>query len=244
MSVAPKMNKAERLAVAGAVAPTLRAQSERTRQRVVKVYDQATGEVVRHATLADVQRGILETAKIELAVGEGARPTHVPCEFCGRMVAAGKRSTPKSCRGGCDRQQTCVGWGDTEGRCNSVPGRSAFTPQAVRSRHGQEWMCQKCAMRRLHSDPEWRAKVAHSLHERSQDPEHRAKHAEAMRKLATDPVYRAKRLEAGRKRSQDPEWRAKVAEGIRRADQSPERRKTRSAGARKREAAKRARRSA
>lgn len=142
--------KAERLAVAAAVAPVLRSQSERSARRVVKVYDQKTGDVVRHATLADVQRSLLETAKIELSVTEGARPTHVACEFCGRIIPVGKGSVPKSCRGGCDRQQTCAGWGPSEGRCMEVPGPLAFKPAHVRMRNGGPWRCKACghAMRR------------------------------------------------------------------------------------------------
>lgn len=145
-----RMNKAQRLALAAEVAPSLRAQSERASRRVVKVYDQATGAVVRHATLADVQRGILETAKIELECGEGKKPTHVPCELCGKPIRAGKRVSRKTCRGGCDRQQTCAG---AKGqRCDAYPPEHAWSRCAVARRNGAPWRCARCT--RLHKQRE------------------------------------------------------------------------------------------
>lgn len=136
MSAAEKMTKAERLSVAGAVAPTLRSQSERTRTRVVKVYDQATGEVVRHATLADVQRGILETAKIELDVADGKKKTKDVCRSCGGLMFMPKRGKPRLRCDAC-KFPPCRG-------CGVRPKQRS---RGARAEHGY---CRACACSRGH----------------------------------------------------------------------------------------------
>lgn len=82
-------SKAERLAVAGQIAPSLRAAPDRR----VALTD-AEGSVTGYTTLKEVQRQLLERAKIELEV-EGRRPEHVLCKACGTFFR------PKKQRGGC-----------------------------------------------------------------------------------------------------------------------------------------------
>src|SRR5690348_3965150 len=111
--VPEKWNKAERLAVAGALAPNLRANSDRLSRRVVHTWNQQTGEVTRHLTGVEAVEGILRTAEIEFDVRDGARPKNVVCEFCGRVVRVAKSRSivPLACLpedGGCHRQQTCA----------------------------------------------------------------------------------------------------------------------------------------
>ena len=90
---ASNFNKAERLVIAGAVAPVLRDGSARNKTRVVKTY---SGRVV---TLADVQAGLLAKTKIELEVDDGVRPKSIVCA-CGAVVKVRPDGgpVPKSCR--------------------------------------------------------------------------------------------------------------------------------------------------
>ncbi len=83
-------NKAERLAVAGAIAPSLREGSERARRRRVAVVN-ADGEIVRYTTLAEVQRALLERQQIEIETGEGVRPKEIMCGRCGRTEKVSAR---------------------------------------------------------------------------------------------------------------------------------------------------------
>lgn len=110
-------NKAERLALAAAVAPSMRRTAEAARARVVARVD-ADGNVVGHSTLADVQRSLLERAKIEVAVDDGVRPEFVPCETCGGLIRAGKLARlPRFCAP-CARGR-CVGCGAVRGKRKS-----------------------------------------------------------------------------------------------------------------------------
>lgn len=77
------MNKAQRLAVAGVVAPHLREQSDKAAKRRVARVDK-DGNVVGYTTLAEVQRALLERQKIELEVIDGVRPKEIVCAQCGR----------------------------------------------------------------------------------------------------------------------------------------------------------------
>jgi len=71
-------NRAERLALAGAVAPTLRAAQER---RIARV--DADGNVVGYTTHKRLAESLLARQQIEIAVVEGVRPKTVMCEVCG-----------------------------------------------------------------------------------------------------------------------------------------------------------------
>lgn len=93
-----KLNKAERLAIAGKVAPTLRAASERTRTRRVTIVDK-DGKVTGYTTLAEVQKKQLERAKIEVEMAGGKRPAAIVCRECGTMAMVAKRGYRRSqCR--------------------------------------------------------------------------------------------------------------------------------------------------
>lgn len=86
-------SKAERLAIAAAVAPELRRQhAEGRRLRPVKLVDE-DGNVVRVATLAEVQDGIMKRAGVEFEVAEGARPKRVACRACRSFFDASQRKT-------------------------------------------------------------------------------------------------------------------------------------------------------
>lgn len=77
-------NKAERLAVAAAVAPVLR--SSDAKKRRVTLYNQETGSITGYTTLDKAQEGILATAKIELAVQDDVRPKKNFCALCGKVM--------------------------------------------------------------------------------------------------------------------------------------------------------------
>lgn len=108
-----KMNKAERLAVAGAVAPYVREAAERTSQRRVALYNQHSPgqETTRYASLLDVQKGVLERAKIEIEVQPDVkRPKRTICTKCGKLAKPAYKvgRVPKlcdACRG--DSCQDC-----------------------------------------------------------------------------------------------------------------------------------------
>lgn len=85
-------NKAERLQVAAAIAPTFRENNARLSTRRVAVTNE-TGEVVGYTTLAEVLKKTLERAKIELDVVDRL-PEKLICEGCGSVY-----STPTSGRG-------------------------------------------------------------------------------------------------------------------------------------------------
>lgn len=69
--------------LAGAVAPTLRANAEWARLRIVKVYGK---DGIRIMPLSEVQKGILARMKIELDTEVGIRPDKVLCKFCGKIL--------------------------------------------------------------------------------------------------------------------------------------------------------------
>lgn len=80
-----EMCKAERLAVAAAVAPSLRAAPEEVRTRRVAIVDK-DGNVVGYRALVDVQKEILKARAIELEVQPDTRPKTVVCVGCGKVV--------------------------------------------------------------------------------------------------------------------------------------------------------------
>lgn len=241
-------NKVERLALAAAVAPVLRRQTESAKARRVKVYSQETGEVVTEATLAEVQAGILATARIELDTAEGVKDTHRECALCGVPFSlCGKNGMTKAC----DRcrlgQTVCAGDG-----CDAAPPKREMAPSKIARRRGALWKCKACrfkdpefrarraeASRRITQDPEYRAKMSEAARRRYEDPsfrakqkdaamlsatnqEYRARLSESIRRKFEDPEYRATVAENNRLRAQEPEWRTKNAEMLRRMSQDPE----------------------
>lgn len=97
MSTEPHMSKAERLAIAGAIAPRMRETEELARTRRVRLYNQQTGEETGSATLADARAGILKRAGIELETRPGVRPSQVLCLSCRNLFKTRPGPTPKYC---------------------------------------------------------------------------------------------------------------------------------------------------
>lgn len=128
------LNKAQRLTLAAAVAPALRMQSDKARQRRVAVTDK-DGKVVRYISWADYQALVLKRAGIELDVAEGVRPRSVLCRDCGALVRVepGKR-VPMRCRA-C-RSANCSDCG------GDLP---AWAVANVRRRGGAPARCSECA---------------------------------------------------------------------------------------------------
>lgn len=97
-----EMNKAQRLVLAGAVAPSLRGASEKTKNRRVGRVD-AEGRVVGYTTLGEVQKALLLERQIELEPADGVRPKEVVCTNCGRTILIHTSGTiPRVCPRGCD----------------------------------------------------------------------------------------------------------------------------------------------
>lgn len=90
------MNKAERLALAGAVAPYFREQATAAAERRVARVDK-DGKVVGYTTLAKVQQALLEKHKIEIAVQPDVRPKEIVCEKCGNPRKVTGTRIPKLC---------------------------------------------------------------------------------------------------------------------------------------------------
>lgn len=78
-------NKAQKLVVAGAIAPTMRKASTRR----VKVIDRETGEVKREAVLAEVLEGLAKAHGLEM---------DVVCPAATRRGRKGRRGSVKSAR--------------------------------------------------------------------------------------------------------------------------------------------------
>ena len=82
------MSKAERLMVAGSVAPSLRSTVDKNQFRRVTVVDRNDpSKIVGYTTLSKVQEAALETAKIEIAVDDGVRPKKIICRQCGKLAS-------------------------------------------------------------------------------------------------------------------------------------------------------------
>lgn len=88
-----RMNKAQRLAIAGTVAPFVRESAEVASVRRVARVD-ANGIVVGYTTLAEVQKSLLRRHEIEIATQPGVRPKQTICVGCGvptRLARVGSR---------------------------------------------------------------------------------------------------------------------------------------------------------
>lgn len=136
MSDDGEWSKAERLAVACAVAPTLRSQSDKTKSRRVARVD-ADGKVVGYTTLGEVQKALLRTREIELEVVDGVRPKEVICRACGKTVKVRPQGPPpRVCYGGC--RGACV-------ECGCLVSAATALRAAVERR---EPYCKACTSRR------------------------------------------------------------------------------------------------
>ena len=141
------MNKAEKLQVAAYTAQTIRRDPEVLRAQRIKVVG-PDGTVVREIDGLTLHKTLRERVGIEFDVQEGQKPTHKTCP-CGRIWkvpahTAGARSHAACPH--CRAQTVCPGF---EGPCpeQAKPIRGAFTPGAIRGRHGQLWRCHGCSMR-------------------------------------------------------------------------------------------------
>lgn len=93
------MTKAERLELAGLVAPTVREADARLRRRRVKLTD-ADGNVVREVTADVVRDSMLARHALEVAVQPEVRPEWFTCTHCGkhtRTPVRGRGNPPKRC---------------------------------------------------------------------------------------------------------------------------------------------------
>jgi len=140
MSAAENWNKAQRLAVAAAVAPGLRSVSEKTASRRVAKVDK-DGNIVGYTTLAEVQKALLEKQRIEFDVVEGVRPKEVVCQACGRIRKVDRGPIPAVCRFGCDTRCSTVG----------CEGRISATTAVRRALERKPRVCKQCALRALHA---------------------------------------------------------------------------------------------
>ena len=83
-----KMSKAQRLAIAAAVAPALR--SNKPSRRIARI--DAVGEVVGYISHIELVRILLAKKKIEIEVSEGVRPKETICEGgCGRILKVSQK---------------------------------------------------------------------------------------------------------------------------------------------------------
>lgn len=140
---AAKWSKAQRLAVAGALAPHLRDQDGRASRRVARV--DPDGNVVGYTTLAEVQKALLRQREIELEVQDGVRPKEIICETCGRVDKVGKKGAVPKCCARC-RAMHCAD-------CSTALPPSAGTPWAHRRRRGKPARCKECAARAVAAAP-------------------------------------------------------------------------------------------
>lgn len=90
MSEPAKMSAAERLALAGAVAPTLRRKAGAGRR--VTVVDRE-GKPVRVTDDVEIAKGLLARSAIEFSIVNGKRPIFVNCKTCGRPIRTSSRGT-------------------------------------------------------------------------------------------------------------------------------------------------------
>lgn len=143
---APGLSKVDRLRIGGYAAPKLRRDKSKRRIAVVD----KDGNVVGYRDLADVQKKILERAKIEFDVVDGVRPNTVLCELCNAVVKVPKTGTvPRKCIGGCPTK--------CSGGCGAMSPRGANDPARVRYRGGTPWICNPCFHANL--TPEQRAEA-------------------------------------------------------------------------------------
>jgi hypothetical protein len=127
------LTKAQKLRIAGAVAPSLRTKTAHRRVNVTN----AAGEVIaKDKPLDEYQRGILRTHDVVFGVVEDARPSQILCRVCTKPIKiprVGKISP--TCPRGCDLH------------C-SICRREVSVRAAVRAaRNAVKPKCKKCALK-------------------------------------------------------------------------------------------------
>ncbi len=157
-----EMNKAERLAVAGYVAPRMRGDSERTASRRVARVDK-DGKVVGYTTLAEVQKALLRARAIEIEVVDGTRPDEAICERCGLPAKVRARARVEGGTIRCDKCTflSCPDCKKPLPRCYSAPsmmakgdGEKVCRPCRAKRTKAALPVCSGCA-KRLSRNSEW-----------------------------------------------------------------------------------------
>jgi hypothetical protein len=124
--------KAQRLVVAGAVAPGLRDAAERARLRRVARVDK-DGAVVGYTTLDAVQAALLRRREIELSVADGVRPKEAICRLCGKTIRVGRLGyVPTKCVRGCKL------------KCDGCGGKIGERTSQKASRERRAALCHAC----------------------------------------------------------------------------------------------------
>ena len=132
------MKKIERLAVAAAVAPSLRSDADRLRRRRIKRID-ADGNVVGEIDALELSTKLLLRNNIELSVQE-ADAKSSPCLLCGRPVVSSKQGVRSICRA----DEGC--WSKIRCECGAMPPKSS-TYKIARKYMGDpsfRWACREC----------------------------------------------------------------------------------------------------
>ena len=143
MSATAARSKAERLAVAGAIAPVVRQNAEKLARRRVRLWNQQTGEDGAFVSGLEAQKGIQATAEIEFDVQPQVRPKEVICTKCGRLFRASVSKNgyvQKTCLGCRRPQETCA-----NPSCSARPPRCAFLPSQLTQRGHEPWRCRACS---------------------------------------------------------------------------------------------------
>ena len=204
------MNKAERLALAAAVAPVLRSATEQTKRRRIGTLDKAGNPTGRYVDGAEALKGLARVQELEHAVDDGVRPSEAVCTNCGKMVKVAKGGAiPKVCQAGCDRRCPVGG-------CDRLVSASAAR---IASRAGRKAICQRCQRRKFTTalmimSPEERRAIALKA-QASQTPEQRS---ERGRKARGRETYEQR--SAASRRGMTPEKKAALRRG--REAQTPE----------------------
>ncbi len=155
------MNKAERLELAAAVAPSLRSASAKTLARKVTLYDPETGEVTGYTTGAEALKGLARIQELEHAVEEGVRPKAVVCKNCGRVIVVGHGGgIPSVCPLGCSRKCETAG----------CTGQLSVLTAKEKAKFRDAVLCSRCSRRA----------AAMAFHAR-QSPEEKAERRERIR---------------------------------------------------------------
>lgn len=156
-SEAEDWNKAERLAIAAKVAPSIRRIPDSAKARRVKTYDQTTTnallptteiKVQREMSLGDAIGGMLRRLNVEIDLGEGM----AACTRCAKAFPyrdVGALDAAKMCTA-CIVQNpptNCAGWDDD--MCPTKPGPSTFTNASIKTRNGRPWRCRHCNVKRV-----------------------------------------------------------------------------------------------
>lgn len=232
-------SEAERLAIAGAVAPILRSIPDRVTKRRVKVYSRETGETLREAEYGEALRGLAEAYALEHAIDEAQAHESAKrgvrrslCQQCGLEFEYPNDGGVRAACGKC-KTLPCAGG------CGRTPPKSALEGTKIRRRRGRPWVCKSCAgdvrrskpkrapkqrvdpicihgsvcrscaMRQALNRPETKERLRHR---KRPSPEAWARCVEKQKEAWLDPERRAIASERSRKLAQDPDWRAKTAE--------------------------------